>query len=183
MARIGRKPITVPTGITLQVEASQITVKGPKGTLQIPLPRGVRLEKQDGTYLAQMENPEQEALRGMLRAEIANAITGVSTGFEKQLDIVGIGYRAEAKGKSVVFTLGYSHPIDFPIPEGISVSVEKQTHLVVKGVDRRLVGQVAANMRGLRPPDPYKNKGVRYTNERLKKKAGKAAGAGGAAKA
>lgn len=160
-----------------------VTVKGPKGALQIPLPRGIRLEKQDGHYLAQLENEEQEALRGMIRAEVSNAIVGVSQGFEKQLDIVGIGYRAEVKGKSVVFTLGYSHPIEFPIPEGISISVEKQTHLAVKGVDRHLVGQVAANIRGLRPPDPYKNKGVRYTGERLKKKAGKAAGAGGTAKA
>jgi large subunit ribosomal protein L6 len=183
MSRIGGKPIEVPSGITLQADASMVTVKGPKGTLQIPLPRGISLEKQDGHYLTRMENDEQEALRGLIRAEVGNAIVGVSQGFEKQLDIVGIGYRAEVKGKSVVFTLGYSHPIDFPIPEGISISVDKQNHLVVKGIDRRLVGQVSANIRGLRPPDPYKNKGVRYTGERLKKKAGKAAGAGGAAKA
>jgi large subunit ribosomal protein L6 len=179
MSRIGRKLIEVPSGITVQAEASAVTVKGPKGSLRIPLPRGIHLEKQDGHYLARMENEEQEALRGLIRAEVSNAILGVSAGFEKQLDIVGIGYRAEVKGKSVVFTLGYSHPIEFPIPEGISISIEKQTHLVVKGVDRRLVGQAAANIRGLRPPDPYKNKGVRYTGERLKKKAGKAAGAAG----
>jgi large subunit ribosomal protein L6 len=183
MSRIGRKLIEVPSGVTVQAEVSSVTVKGPKGTLSIPLPRGIRLEKQDGHYLAQMEHEEQVALRGLIRAEVANAIVGVSKGFEKQLDIVGIGYRAEVKGKVVVFTLGYSHPIELPIPEGISISIEKQTHLVVKGADRRLVGQVAANIRGLRPPDPYKNKGVRYTGERLKKKAGKAAGAGGAAKA
>jgi len=173
----------VPSGVTVQAEVSAVTVKGPKGTLRIPLPRGIRLEKQDGHYLVQIEHEEQVALRGLIRAEVANAIVGVSKGFEKQLDIVGIGYRAEVKGKAVVFTLGYSHPIELPIPEEISISVEKQTHLVVKGSDRRLVGQVAANIRGLRPPDPYKNKGVRYTGERLKKKAGKAAGAGGAAKA
>lgn len=180
MSRIGRKPIEIPSGVTLAADASAVTVKGPKGTLQVPLPRGIRLEKQDGTYLAQMENEEQTALRGMVRAEVANAIEGVSKGFEKHLDIVGIGYRAEVSGKSVVLTLGYSHPVDFPIPEGISVSVEKQTHLVIKGISARLVGQTAARIRGLRPPDPYKNKGVRYTGERLKKKVGKAAA--GAAK-
>ena len=183
MSRIGRKPIEVPAGITVQAEASLVTVKGPKGTVKISLPRGISLEKKNGHYLAHMENEEQKALRGLIRAEVANAIVGVGQGFEKQLDIVGIGYRAEVKGKSVVFTLGYSHPIEFPIPEGIAISVEKQTHLAVKGVDRRLVGQVSADIRGLRPPDPYKNKGVRYTGERLKKKAGKAAGAGGTAKA
>lgn len=181
MSRIGRKPIEVPSGVTIQPEASVVTVKGPKGTLQVPLPRGIRLEKQDGTYLAQMENEDQVALRGLVRAEVANAVEGVSKGFEKHLDIVGIGYRAEVSGKSVVLALGYSHPVDFPIPEGISVSVEKQTHLVIKGVNARLVGQTAAKIRGLRPPDPYKNKGVRYTGERLKKKVGKAAA--GAAKA
>ncbi len=180
MSRIGRKLIEIPSGVTVQAEASAVTVTGPKGTLRVPLPKGIRLEKQDARYLAQIENDDQVALRGLIRAEVANAVMGVSKGFERQLDIVGIGYRAEVKGKVVVFTLGYSHPIDLPIPEGISISVEKQTHLVVKGYDRRLVGQIAANIRGLRPPDPYKNKGVRYTGEQLKKKAGKAAGAGGA---
>ncbi|MCL5005588.1 MAG: 50S ribosomal protein L6 [Acidobacteria bacterium] len=183
MSRIGRKLIEVPSGVTLQADASAVTVKGPKGTLRIPLPQGVRLEKQDGHYLTQMEHEDQVALRGLIRAQVANAIVGVSKGFEKQLDIVGIGYRAEVKGNSVAFTLGYSHPIEMPIPEGISISIEKQTHLVVKGADRHLVGQLAANIRGLRPPDPYKNKGVRYTGERLKKKAGKAAAGAGGAKA
>ena len=181
MSRIGRKPIEVPSGVTIQPEANVVTVKGPKGTLQVPLPRGIRLEKQDGTFLAQMESEDQVALRGLVRAEVANAVEGVSKGFEKHLDIVGIGYRAEVSGKSVVLALGYSHPVDFSIPEGISVTVEKQTHLVIKGANARLVGQTAAKIRGLRPPDPYKNKGVRYTGERLKKKVGKAAA--GAAKA
>jgi large subunit ribosomal protein L6 len=180
MSRIGRKPIELPTGVTVQVDASVVTVKGSKGSMQVPLPRGIRLEKQNGTYLAQMEHEGQVALRGMVRAEVANAIEGVSKGFEKHLDIVGIGYRAEVSGKSLVLALGYSHPVEFPIPEGISISVEKQTHLVVRGVSLRLVGQIAAKIRGLRPPDPYKNKGIRYTGERLKKKVGKAAA--GAAK-
>jgi len=180
MSRIGRKPIEIPSDVTFQVDASAVTVKGPKGTLKVPLPRGIRLEKQDGTYLVQMENEGQTALRGLVRAQVANAVEGVRKGFEKHLDIVGIGYRAEVSGKSVVLALGYSHPVDFPIPEGISVSIEKQTHLVIKGIDARLVGQTAAKIRGLRPPDPYKNKGVRYTGEKLKKKVGKAAA--GAAK-
>jgi large subunit ribosomal protein L6 len=180
MSRIGRKPIEIPSGVTVQAEVTAVTVKGPKGILRVPLPRGIRLEKLDGTYLAQMENEEQVALRGLARAEVANAVEGVSKGFEKHLDIVGIGYRAEISGKSLVLALGYSHPVDFPIPEGISISVDKQTHLIIKGVDARLVGQTAAKIRGLRPPDPYKNKGVRYTGERLKKKVGKAAA--GAAK-
>jgi large subunit ribosomal protein L6 len=180
MSRIGRMPIDVPSGVTIEANATVVTVKGPKGALQVPLPRGIRLEKQDGTYLAQMENEEQVALRGLVRAEVAKAVEGVSKGVEKHLDIVGIGYRAEVSGKSLVLALGYSHPVDFPIPEGISISVDKQTHLIIKGVDARLVGQTAARIRGLRPPDPYKNKGVRYTGERLKKKVGKAAA--GAAK-
>jgi large subunit ribosomal protein L6 len=180
MSRIGRKPIEIPAGVTVQVESSAVTVKGAKGSVQVSMPRGIRLEKQDGTYLAQMEHEEQVALRGLVRANVANAIEGVSKGFEKHLDIVGIGYRAEVSGKSLVLALGYSHPVEFPIPEGISISVEKQTHLVVKGVNLHQVGQIAAMIRGLRPPDPYKNKGIRYTGERLKKKVGKAAA--GAAK-
>ncbi|HUX10756.1 MAG TPA: 50S ribosomal protein L6, partial [Terriglobia bacterium] len=160
MSRIGRKPIEIPSGVTVQADVSAVTVKGPKGSVQVSLPRGIRLEKQDGTYLTQMENESQVALRGLVRAEVANAVEGVSKGFEKHLDIVGIGYRAEVSGKSIVFALGYSHPVDFPIPEGISASIEKQTHLVLKGVDLRLVGQTAAKIRALRPPDPYKNKGV-----------------------
>ncbi|HUY12468.1 MAG TPA: 50S ribosomal protein L6 [Terriglobia bacterium] len=180
MSRIGRKPIEVPSGVTVQTEVSAVTVKGPKGSVHVALPGGIRLEQHDGTYVAQMERENLVALRGLVRAQVANAVEGVSKGFEKHLDIVGIGYRAEVSGKSIVFALGYSHPVEFPIPEGISASVEKQTHLVVKGVDLRLVGQTAARIRGLRPPDPYKNKGIRYTGERLKKKAGKAAA--GAAK-
>jgi large subunit ribosomal protein L6 len=180
MSRIGRKPIEVPSGVTVEASNSAVTVKGPKGAIKIPLPAGIRLEKQDGFWLAQMADEEKVALRGLVRAVVANAIVGVSKGYEKHLDIVGIGYRAEVKGKSVVFTLGYSHPIEFHIPEDIAISVDKQTHVVVKGVDRHQVGQVAANIRELRPPDPYKNKGVRYSGERLRKKAGKTAAAGGA---
>lgn len=167
----------------MEPQEKAILVKGPKGTLRVDVPKGIRFEKQDGRLVAQRDNDELSALHGLLRSLVANAVRGVSKGFEKHLDIVGIGYRAEVKGKTLVFTLGYSHPIEFPIPEGLTVTVDKQTHLVVQGFDRRLVGQVASELRALRPPDPYKNKGVRYTGERLKKKVGKAVGAaaGGAA--
>jgi large subunit ribosomal protein L6 len=184
MSRIGRKVIDLPAGVTVQAEGTSLAVKGPKGTLQVPLPPGIQLEKQNGHLLLKRETDEQAALHGLARSLLANAVRGVAQGFERHMDIVGIGYRAESKGKSVTFTLGYSHPIDFPLPEGIALSVEKQTHLIVSGVDKQQVGQVAAKIRALRPPDPYKNKGIRYTGERLKKKVGKAAAAaGGAGKA
>ena len=183
MSRIGRKIIVLPKGVTVQPEGSSLAVKGPKGTLRISLPHGVQLEKQDGHLLLKRETDNQAALHGLVRSLLANAVHGVGEGFQKHLDIVGIGYRAESKGKSVTFTLGYSHPIDFEVPEGIAITVEKQTHLIVSGADKQLVGHVAAKIRSLRPPDPYKNKGVRYTGERLKKKVGKAAAAAGGGKA
>jgi len=182
MSRIGRKPIEIPSGATVMLEGSAAVVKGPKGALRVMLPPGIRLEKQDGRLVAQRGDDEQAALHGLARSLVANAIRGVTQGFEKHLDIVGIGYRSEVKGETVVFTLGYSHPIEFPIPKGISVSVEKQTHIVLKGADKQQLGQVAAEIRGLRPPDPYKNKGIRYSDERLKKKVGKAAAGASAAK-
>lgn len=183
MSRIGQKLIEIPTGVTVTAQGDVMTVKGPKGTLQVPVPQGIRFEKQDGRLQILREDDEHAALHGLVRALVANSVQGVTKGFEKHLDIVGIGYRAELKGRAVQFALGYSHPIDFPLPEGISVTIEKQTHLVVSGADKQQVGQVSAKMRALRPPDPYKNKGVRYTGERLKKKVGKAVGAaGGAAK-
>ena len=183
MSRIGRKIIVLPKGVTVQPEGSSLAVKGPKGTLRISLPHGVQLEKQDGHLLLKRETDHQAALHGLVRSLLANAVLGVGEGFQKHLDIVGIGYRAESKGKSVTFTLGYSHPIEFEVPEGIAITVEKQTHLIVSGADKQLVGHVAAKIRSLRPPDPYKNKGVRYTGERLKKKVGKAAAAAGGGKA
>ncbi len=165
-------------------EGSNLTVKGPKGTLRVPLPPGIHVDKKDGHLQFRRDDDDHAALHGLARALLANAVRGVTKGFERHLDIVGIGYRAESKGRALQFTLGYSHPIEFPLPEGISVAVEKLTHLVVSGSDKQQVGQVAAKIRALRPPDPYKNKGIRYTGERLKKKAGKAVGAaGGAAKA
>jgi large subunit ribosomal protein L6 len=182
MSRIGKKLVEVPPGVAVSVEGSAMVVKGPKGTLRVPLPKGITLEKQDGRLSLRRADDEHAALHGLARSLLANAVQGVAKGFEKHLDIVGIGYRAELKGRVVQFTLGYSHPIDFQIPEGISVAIEKQTHLVVNGADKQQVGEVAAEMRALRPPDPYKNKGVRYTGERLRKKVGKAVAAAGAAK-
>lgn len=182
MSRIGKKPVELPAGASIQMEARVAVVKGPKGSLRVPLPTGINLERKDGHVILGRESDAQAAVHGLSRSLIANAVKGVTQGFEKHLDIVGIGYRAERKGDKVVLALGYSHPIEFPLPTGVEVAVEKQTHMVVKGADRQQVGQVAANLRGLRPPDPYKNKGIRYTGERLKKKVGKAAAGAGAAK-
>jgi len=156
-------------------------VQGPKGKLQVLVPRQIRLEQKDGLLTAIRDNEEHRALHGLARALLANAVHGVTQGFKKELDIVGVGYRAEVKGKAVSFALGKSHPIEFAIPEGIQISVDKQTHIVVSGADKAQVGQVAADLRSLRPPDPYKQKGVRITGERLKKKAGKAGAKAGAA--
>ena len=181
MSRIGRKPIPVPAGVKIQLTAAAVEVQGPKGKLNIAVPKGIRFEQKDGVLNALRDSDEHRAVHGLARALVANAVTGVTTGFKKELDIVGVGYRAELKGKAVAFALGKSHPIEFKIPEGIQIAVEKQTHLVVSGADKGQVGQVAADIRSLRPPDPYKQKGVRITGERLKKKAGKAgAKAGGA---
>jgi large subunit ribosomal protein L6 len=181
MSRIGRKPIPLPSGVKIAMQGGKIDVQGPKGKLSVPLPHGITFEQKDGVLTAIRATEDHRALHGLARALVANAVHGVTTGFKKDLDIVGVGYRAELKGKIVAFALGKSHPIEFPIPEGIQVVVEKQTHLIVSGADKGQVGQVAADMRSLRPPDPYKQKGVRITGERLKKKAGKAgAKAGGA---
>ncbi len=173
MSRIGRKPIPIPKGVRIAVQDGTVLVEGPKGKLNTVLPPGIRCEVQDSTLVTRREDDSQAALHGLARSLLANAVTGVTTGFQKELEIVGIGYRAEVKGRIVVFTLGYSHPIEFPLPEGINVSVDKQTRLVISGIDKQKVGQVAANMRRLRAPDPYKQKGVRYVGERLKKKVGK----------
>lgn len=182
MSRIGRKPIPVPAGVKIALQGGQVDVQGPKGKLVVPLPRGITFEQKDGVLTALRETEDHRAVHGLARALVANAVHGVTQGFKKDLDIVGVGYRAELKGKVVAFALGKSHPIEFPVPEGIQITVDKQTHIVVSGADKGKVGQVAADLRALRPPDPYKQKGVRITGERLKKKAGKAgAKAGGAA--
>jgi len=175
MSRIGKKPITLPSGVKYKIEGNTVLVEGPKGKVSTLVAEGVSLETKDGTLHINRSGDDKAALHGLTRALVANAVQGVTKGWTKELDIVGIGYRAEMKGKTtVVFTLGYSHPIEFPLPTGIEVAIDpKQTHLTVTGIDRQKVGQVAADMRSLRKPDPYKNKGVRYSDERLKKKAGK----------
>jgi large subunit ribosomal protein L6 len=172
MSRVGKKPIPVPSGVKIQV-GEQITVQGPKGKLEVPLPAGIRVEQNDGKLELIRDSDEHAALHGLTRALTANAVQGVSTGFTRELDIVGIGYRADVKGKIATFTLGYSHPIELLLPDGVDLKIDKQTHMVLTGFDKQLIGQVAANIRALRKPDPYKNKGVRYTGEALKKKVGK----------
>jgi large subunit ribosomal protein L6 len=175
MSRIGKKPIPIPKGVTVKVAADAVEVQGPKGKLRQPLPPGIVFTQEDGSLVAKLERDDSELRKfhGLARSLVANAVNGVTEGFKKELDIVGIGYRAELKGKQVHFALGYSHPIVFDIPNGIDIAIDKQTHITVTGPDRQAVGQVAANIRRMRKPDPYKQKGVRYTGEQLKKKVGK----------
>jgi len=177
MSRVGKKPIPVPKGVKISI-GDQLEVEGPKGKLTVPIPAGVRIEQKDGILELVRENDKLAALHGLTRALAANAVTGVSTGFTRELDIVGTGYRADVKGKVATFSLGYSHPIEYILPKSVDMKVDKQTHVVLTGHDRQELGHVAAQIRALRPPDPYKNKGVRYTGEALRKKAGKT-GAGG----
>lgn len=175
MSRIGNKPIPLPQGVKFEVKGHTVVVQGPKGQVESHLPAGVKLQPANGNIQVTRENDSRAAVHGLVRALVNNAVNGVTKGWNKELEIVGIGYRAELKGKNtVVFTLGYSHPIEYPLPAGISAAVDaKQTRLTVSGIDRQKVGQVAAEMRSLRPPDPYKQKGVRYVGEKLKKKVGK----------
>jgi large subunit ribosomal protein L6 len=175
MSRIGKKPIPIPAGVKIAVSDGAVEVQGPKGKLKQPLPPGIAFKQEDANLVASTvrEDPELGKFHGLARSLVANAVLGVTEGFKKELDIVGVGYRAELKGKQVQFALGYSHPVVFDIPNGIDVAIDKQTHITVTGIDRQLVGQVAADIRRLRKPDPYKQKGVRYTGEVLKKKAGK----------
>ena len=175
MSRIGKKPITLPQGVTVKIGPNALDIQGPKGKLTQRIPPGVAFELADGQLRAKTlrVDPELGKFHGLARSLVANGVLGVTEGFKRELDIVGVGYRAEVRGKQVVFALGYSHPVVFDVPAGIDIAIEKQTHLTVTGVDRQLVGQVAANIRRLRKPDPYKQKGVRFTGEVLKKKTGK----------
>jgi large subunit ribosomal protein L6 len=180
MSRVGRKVIVVPAGVKVQVGDKALEVQGPKGKLSTPVPPGIKfaLEGQKLSCLRSNDEQRLRAFHGMARALAQNAIKGVTEGFSKDLDIVGVGYRAALEGNKVVFALGFSHPIEFKVPDGIKVAVEKQTHLTISGIDRQKVGQVAAEIRDLRRPDPYKQKGIRYVGEVLKKKAGKAGATG-----
>ena len=175
MSRIGKLPVPIPSGVKLELAADQVKVNGPKGSLTCPVAEGITC-RQDGDKLVverRNDSRQQRAFHGLTRALIANAVRGTTQGYQRELEIRGVGYRAEVKKDSVEFALGYSHPVIFPIPEGISVQVEKQTRITVTGIDKQQVGQVAANIRALRPPEPYKGKGVRYSGEHIRRKAGK----------
>ena len=175
MSRIGKKPILIPKGVTIKADANGVDVKGPKGQLKQPLPPGIVAAVEDGNIVTKKSSEDMELnkFHGLARSLVNNAVLGVTEGWKKELDIVGVGYRAELKGQQIHLALGYSHPVVYDVPKGIDVAIDKQTHITVTGVDRQLVGQVAANIRRFRKPDPYKQKGVRYTGEQLKKKAGK----------
>ncbi len=179
MSRVGRAPIELPKGVNVSVQGDTVSVKGPKGEMMSPVVSGIAVAVEGSTIKVTRESdlPKQRAAHGLVRALIANAVTGVSQGFKKELDIVGVGFKAEVKGRVVNFALGYSHPVVFPIPVGIDITVDPKTnHIVVTGVDRQKVGQVSAEIRELRPPDVYKGKGIKYSTETLRKKAGKAGG-------
>jgi large subunit ribosomal protein L6 len=184
MSRVGKKPITIPKGVDVQVAAGIVTVKGPRGSVVTPILAGVSVEKKDGllNLLRGGEEKKDKALHGLNRALLQNAVLGVTDGFKREIDLVGIGFKAEVKGKNVVFSVGFSHQVTFPMPEGVRVDVAPDskakdiTHVIVTGVDKQKVGQTATEIRGIRPPDPYKLKGFRFVGEVLKKKAGKATG-------
>jgi large subunit ribosomal protein L6 len=180
MSRVGRKVIVVPAGVKVSVSEASLEVQGPKGKLTTPVPPGIKfaLSGQELSCQRASDARQLRAFHGLARALAQNAVKGVTEGFTKDLDIVGVGYRAQVEGNKVVFALGYSHPVEYLVPEGIKVAVEKQTHIQVSGIDRQKVGQVAAEIRKLRKPDPYKQKGIRYVGEVLKKKAGKAGATG-----
>jgi large subunit ribosomal protein L6 len=180
MSRVGKKPIPLPKGVKITI-GNEFFVEGPKGKLKVPIPEGIEARQTDGRMELSRDSDQRAALHGLTRALLASAVQGVSEGFVREMDITGVGYRADVKGKIATFTLGYSHPIEVLLPDGVELKIDKQTHLTLSGYDKQMVGQVAANIRALRPPDPYKHKGIRYTGEALRKKVGKTgAGATGA---
>jgi large subunit ribosomal protein L6 len=179
VSRIGKMPIPIPKGVEVRIESGKVLVKGPKGQLSSALPDGVSAATEGGQLLIRRasEDPSHRALHGLVRSLVANSVEGVTRGFKRELDVVGVGYRAEVKGKTVVFSLGYSHPVNFPVPEGISIEIDAKTnHIVVSGADKQKVGQTAAEIRKLRVPDPYKAKGIKYSDETIRRKVGKAGG-------
>lgn len=175
MSRVANAPITLPKGVEVSLQGASVNVKGPKGSLSYKLPKSVSLAQEDGTVqcTAQDGGPGAVALAGTARSIINGMVVGVSEGFEKRLTLVGVGYRAQAQGKSLNLTLGYSHPINFPVPDGVQIETPSQTEILVRGFDKQLVGQVAAKIRGFRPPEPYKGKGVRYSDENVIRKEAK----------
>ncbi|HEY0048252.1 MAG TPA: 50S ribosomal protein L6 [Pyrinomonadaceae bacterium] len=183
MSRVGRKPITIPSGVTVTIQDSELEVKGPKGTLKTPIPNGINFKIEDNTLFAERQNDDQAAFHGLGRALANNAIVGVTEGFKREMDVVGVGYKADVQGKKIVFALGYSHPIEYPLPDGIEAKAERvptkttinqyQLTLTLTGIDKQKLGQVAAELNRLRKPDAYKGKGVRYADRTYKLKPGK----------
>lgn len=183
MSRVGKKPISIPSGVTVTINESEMEVKGPKGTLRSPIPKGVTFKQEDGILTAERSGDDVAAFHGLARALANNAIVGVTEGFTKDLDIVGVGYKADVQGKKISFALGYSHPIDYPLPDGVDAKAERvnskttinqyQTTITLSGIDKQLLGQVAAELNRLRKPDAYKGKGVRYADKYYRLKPGK----------
>ncbi|HRI04190.1 MAG TPA: 50S ribosomal protein L6 [Pyrinomonadaceae bacterium] len=183
MSRVGKKPISIPSGVTVTINESEMEVKGPKGTLRSPIPAGVSFKQEEGTLTAERASDDVAAFHGLARALANNAIVGVTEGFTKDLDIVGVGYKADVQGKKILFALGYSHPIEYPLPEGVDAKAERvnsktsinqyQTTITLSGIDKQLLGQVAAELNRLRKPDAYKGKGVRYADKYYRLKPGK----------
>jgi large subunit ribosomal protein L6 len=179
MSRIGRKPIPIPEGVKVRVDGATVVADGPRGTLSQPVPRGISASIADNQVLIGRgaDHRTVRALHGLTRSLVANMVTGVKDGFERKLEIVGIGYRAQLQGRNIQLTLGYSHPVIFPLPEGVTAEIERQTQVTLRGADKALLGQTAANLRALRKPDPYKGKGIKYAGEVIRRKVGKKAGA------
>jgi large subunit ribosomal protein L6 len=179
MSRIGKQPIPIPQGVKIQVDGLTVRAEGPKGKLTQPVPSGLTPRVADGTIVIDRASDERHvrALHGLARALVANMVTGVKDGFERKLDIVGIGYRAQMQGKNIQLALGYSHPIIFPLPDGVTAEIDKQVAITLRGADKAVLGQTAAKLRALRKPDPYKGKGIKYANEVIRRKVGKKAGA------
>jgi len=179
MSRIGKKPIPIPTGVKVAVDRDRVSAEGPKGALSQPVPRGLTATVDDGNLLIGRSSDERtlRALHGLTRSLVANMVTGVKDGFERKLEIVGIGYRAQLQGRNIQLALGYSHPVVFALPEGVTAEIDKQTLITLRAADKALLGQTAAKLRELRKPDPYKGKGIRYSDEVIRRKVGKKAGA------
>jgi large subunit ribosomal protein L6 len=172
MSRVAKKPVELPKGVTATISAATVTLKGAKGSLSVPLSQGV-VVAQEGSALSVKYQKSNQILAGAVRSHLANMVQGVTQGYERKLELVGVGFRAAVAGKSLNLTLGFSHPVAFPIPDGITIEAPTQTEVVIKGIDKQQVGQVSAVIRGIRPPEPYKGKGVRYAGEQISLKEGK----------
>ncbi len=185
MSRVGKQPITIPSGVDVKISKDEMEVKGPKGTLKTIVPDGIEFKQEDGILIAERKNDKFAAIHGLARALANNAVVGVTEGFSQKMDVVGVGYKADIQGNKLVFALGYSHPVEYPLPDGISVTAERlpakasiqqyQTTLTLSGIDKQLLGQVAAELARLRKPDAYKGKGIRYADRTYRLKQGKTA--------